>query len=45
LGGIQAPYTAQEFGKPRFAAGELFKCQVTFSAMGPFLKPAEIPHR
>ena len=45
LGGSQAPYTAQEFGKPRFAAGELFKCQVTFSAMGPFLKPAEISHR
>jgi tetratricopeptide (TPR) repeat protein len=45
LGGIQAPYTAQEFGKARFAAGELFKCQVTFSAMGPFLKPAEIQYR
>lgn len=40
LAGAHVPFTPQEFGKSRMAVGELFKCQVTFSAMGPFLKPA-----
>ncbi len=41
LAGAHVPFTPQEFGKARMAAGELFKCQVNFSAMGPFLKPAD----
>lgn len=41
LGGTWAPFNPQEFGKSRMAAGEQFKCHVTFAAMGPFLKPIE----
>jgi hypothetical protein len=39
LGGTLAPFNSQEFDKIRMAPGEQFKCQVTFAAMGPFLKP------
>ncbi|MEX0960254.1 MAG: hypothetical protein WDZ63_13300 [Burkholderiales bacterium] len=35
------PFIPQEFGKSFARIGELLACHVTFSAMGPFLKPAE----
>lgn len=41
LSNIWAPYNPQEFGKSRMGPNENFKCQVTFGAMGPFLKPVE----
>jgi len=44
LGQTQAPFNPQEFGKSRMAPGEQIKCQVTFAAMGPFLKPVEGGH-
>jgi hypothetical protein len=45
LSGAQVPFTPQEFGKARMATTEIFKCQVTFSAMGPFLKPVDFERR
>jgi hypothetical protein len=39
LAGTRAPFTPQEFSKQRMGPREVFKCQVNFSAMGPFLKP------
>ncbi len=45
LGGVFATFHPQEFGKTRMAPNEQFKCQVTFSAMGPFLKPIDSTHR
>jgi len=45
LGGAFAPFNPHEFGKSRMAPNEQFKCQVTFAAMGPFLKPVEPAHR
>lgn len=36
-----APFNAQEFGLSRMAPGQAFKAYVTFSAMGPFLKPID----
>jgi len=45
LGGAWAPFNPQEFGKSRMAPNEQFKCQVTFAAMGPFLKPVDRSHR
>jgi hypothetical protein len=45
LGGAWAPFNPQEFGKSRMAPNEQFKCQVTFAAMGPFLKPVDQSHR
>jgi hypothetical protein len=44
LGQAQAPFNPQEFGKSRMAPGEQIKCQVTFAAMGPFLKPVDGSH-
>lgn len=41
LGDAWAPFNPQEFGKSRMAPNEQFKCQVTFAAMGPFLKPVD----
>jgi hypothetical protein len=41
LGNALAPFNPNEFGKARMSPNERFKCQVTFSAMGPFLKPVE----
>lgn len=40
-----APFNAQEFGLSRMAPGQSFKAYVTFSAMGPFLKPIDGLHR
>lgn len=45
LGGTWAPFNPQEFGRARMAPGQQFKCQVTFAAMGPFLKPVDSGHR
>lgn len=45
MGGAWAPFNPQEFGKLRMAPNEQFKCQVTFAAMGPFLKPVDQSHR
>lgn len=45
LGWAWAPFNLQEFGKSRMAPNEQFKCQVTFAAMGPFLKPIDTGHR
>ncbi len=45
MGGAWAPFNPQEFGKSRMAPNEQFKCQVTFAAMGPFLKPVDQSHR
>lgn len=45
LSGTLAPFNAQEFDKARMAPNEQFKCQVTFAAMGPFLKPVISGHR
>ncbi|WP_124479405.1 hypothetical protein [Burkholderia stagnalis] len=45
LGNTLVPFNAQEFDKARMAPGEQFKCQVTFAAMGPFLKPLNVSHR
>jgi hypothetical protein len=39
MAGTRAPFTPQEFSKQQMAPNEVFKCQVNFSAMGPFLKP------
>jgi hypothetical protein len=44
LGNAEVLFIAQEFSKARMGAGEQFKCQVTFSAMGPFLKPVDASH-
>lgn len=41
LGSAGCPFNPQEFGKSRMAPNEQFKCQVTFAAMGPFLKPVD----
>lgn len=45
LGNTGSPFNPQEFGKARMAPNEQFKCQVTFAAMGPFLKPVDQSHR
>ena len=45
MGGAWAPFNPQEFGKSRMAPNEQFKCQVTFAAMGPFLKPVDQSNR
>lgn len=41
LSNVEVLFNAQEFSKSRMGVGEQFKCQVTFSAMGPFLKPVD----
>jgi hypothetical protein len=41
LGRAVVPFAPQEFAKSRMIVGELFKCYVNFSAMGPFLKPID----
>lgn len=41
LSNVEVLFNAQEFSKTRMGVGEQFKCQVTFSAMGPFLKPID----
>lgn len=33
------PFTPQEFGQQRFPQRSVFRCYITFSAMGPFIKP------
>ena len=45
LAGTKVPFNPQEFAKARMAVGEVFTCNVTFSAMGPFLKAAESGQR
>ncbi|AZD30740.1 hypothetical protein [Pseudomonas chlororaphis] len=41
LSNVEVLFNAQEFSRSRMGVGEQFKCQVTFSAMGPFLKPVD----
>lgn len=33
------PFTPQEFGQQSFPQRSIFKCHITFGAMGPFIKP------
>lgn len=33
------PFTPQEFGQQRFPQRSVFRCYITFGAMGPFIKP------
>jgi len=41
LSGANVQFNPREFNKERMGTGEQFKCHVTFSAMGPFLKPVD----
>ena len=41
MAGALVPLRVQEFGKEQMAPGERFRCWITFSPMGPFLKPPE----
>jgi hypothetical protein len=33
------PYVPQDFGRKTMSVGELFKCAISFGAMGPFIRP------
>ncbi|MDR6855309.1 hypothetical protein [Variovorax guangxiensis] len=41
MAGALVPLRVQEFGKDRMAPGERFRCWVSFSPMGAFLKPTD----
>jgi len=36
------PFVPQDFGRRTIRVGEIFKCAITFGAMGPFIRPPQI---
>lgn len=43
LKNAQVPFVAQDFGRENMPVRMVFKCHITFGAMGPFIKPPSSP--